>query len=350
MNLVKESLRNFRGYIPKQAPCEIKLDANEGKNILLEEVFNEGILLNKDFALNFYPDSNSTQLREEISKYVDAKPTNIVAGNGSNELIELIIKTFLDKDEIVLSFIPTFHMYAVFSQIYSAKFIGVKSNEDFSLDIEKLIKKANEVNPKVIFISNPNNPTGYLIKKEELVRLLESTNSIVVIDEAYFEFCSETMVKEINHYENLIILRTLSKAFGLAGIRLGYMVANENLIEILNGVRSPYNVNYISQYLGIQALKNRDKILTYAELVKQERKILERKLDELGLKSYKSYGNFLFASSDINNLGDKIAEKGIQIRGYSGNLDGFYRITIGNKQENEIFIKILEEIIEDEKS
>jgi len=350
MNLVKESLRDFRGYIPKQAPCEIKLDANEGKNILLEEVFKEGIILNKDFALNFYPDSNSTELREEISKYVNVKPSNIVVGNGSNESIELIIKTFVDKGEIVLSFVPTFHMYAVFSQIYSAKFIGVESNEDFSFDIKKLINKAKEVNPKVIFLSNPNNPTGYLTERKDLIELLENTNSIVVIDEAYFEFCSMTMVEEINRYDNLIILRTLSKAFGLAGIRLGYIVANEKLSEILNGVRSPYNINYLTQYIGIQALKNKDKLLAYAELVQQERDGLEQKLIDFGLTTYKSHGNFLFAKSDIKNLGDKIADKGIQIRGYAGNLDGFYRITIGNQQENEIFIKILGEIVENEKS
>ncbi len=349
MNLVKESLRDFKGYIPKQAPCEIKLDANEGKNILLEEVFGEGILINKDFALNLYPDSNSTQLREELSKYVGMKPSNIVAGSGSNELIELIIKTFADKNEIILSFVPTFHMYAVFSQIYSTKFIGVESNKDFSLDMNKLIEKAEELNPKIIFVSNPNNPTGYLSKKEDLIRLLESTDSIVVIDEAYFEFCSETMVKEINNYENLIILRTLSKAFGLAGIRLGYMVANERLIEILNGVRTPYNISYLSQYIAIQALKNRDKILSYADSVRQERESLENKFSELGFEIFKSYGNFIFAKSDIINLGDKIAEKGIQIREYSGDLDGFYRITIGDKKENKIFIKILEEIVKNEK-
>lgn len=349
MREVKESLRDFKGYIPKQAPCEIKLDANEGKNLLLEDVFGEGILIDKNFELNLYPDSNSTLLREELSKYVDTSPSNIVVGNGSNELIELIIKTFADKNDIVLSFVPTFHMYTVFCQINSAKFIGVESNKDFSLDMNKLIEKDKELKPKVIFISNPNNPTGYLTKKEDIIKLLESTDSLVVVDEAYYEFCSETMVKEINNYDNLIILRTLSKAFGLAGIRLGYMIANEKLIEILNGVRSPYNISLLSQYIAIQALKNRDKILSYAESVKQERDCLEKKFNELGFEVFKSYGNFIFVKSDIIDLGNKIAEKGIQIREYSGNLDGFYRVTIGDKRENEIFIKILEEIVKNEK-
>lgn len=350
MDLIKNSIKNLKEYKPNKIPYQIKLDANEGKNILLKELYKEGLKFDEDFNINFYPDNDATLLKKEISKYLNINTTNIVAGNGSSEMIELIIKTFVDKDEIILSFKPTFGMYSVFSQIYSAKFVCIESNEDFSLDINKLITKAKEIKPKVIFLCNPNNPTGYLIDKKDIIKLLQNTNSIVVVDEAYMEFAKGSMVDEILKHENLIVLRTLSKALGLAAIRLGYILSNEQIIKIINKVRSPYNLNAITQYIGAKALQNKDKIFDYIEDVKKEREFLYKKLSRLGIKTYKSYGNFLFFNSNIKNLFDKLAKDGILIRKFSGELDGFYRVSVGYKNENRAFIKSLKEIIKNENS
>lgn len=350
MELVKESIKNLKEYKTNNIEFKIKLDANEGKNILLQDIYKEGIKFNEDFNLNFYPDNDSYILKQEIKKYLNVNISNIIAGNGSSEMIELVIKTFVDKDEIILSSIPTFSMYSVFSQIYSAEFVGVKSNEDFGVDIEQLIKKAKETNPKIIFICNPNNPTGCLINKNDIKKLLENTNGLVVVDEAYMEFAYGSMVDEILNYENLIVLRTLSKALGLAGIRLGYMIANQKIIDVINKVKSPYNLNSISQYIGVKALENKDKIFEYIEEVKNEREFLYKELNGIKIKVYKSYANFIFFKSDIKNLYEKLIECGILIRKFSDELEGYYRVSVGNKSENRIFIKILKEIIENEKS
>lgn len=350
MELVKNSIRDLKGYSTKEIPFKIKMDANEGKNILLQDIYKEGIKFDEDFNMNFYPDNNAAILKKELSKYINIDVSNIAVGNGSSEMIDLIIKTFVDKDEVILSFVPTFGMYSVYGRIYSSKFVGIESNNDFSLDIEKLIQKSKELNPKIIMICNPNNPTGYLIKKEEIKRILENTNALVVVDEAYMEFADESMVDEIGNYENLVVLRTLSKAFGLASLRIGYMIANEEVIEVINKVRSPYNLNAISQYIAVKALKNKDKVFDYIDEVKKERELLYKKLNSLGILAYKSYGNFIFFNSKIKNLSEKLIQKGILIRKFSEELKGYYRVSIGYENENKAFIKALKEIISYENS
>ncbi len=343
MKLVKENIENINKYEPNKKPYSIKLDANEGENIFFSDIGDE-------LKLNLYPDGDSSLLRDEIGKYLNVDPNNIVAGNGSSEMIELVMKAFIDKGDIILSFIPTFSMYHIFSQIYSAKFIGINSNENFVQDVDVLIEEAKNIKPKIIFICNPNNPTGYLMNKYEIKKLLNNTDSLVVVDEAYIEFAQGSMVEYISEYENLIVLRTLSKAFGLAAIRVGYMVSNKHIIDIINKVKSPYNLNSISQYVGVKALREKEKMFQYVEEVKKERKYLYNKLKKLPIEVYPSNGNFIFFKSEVSKLDEKLNEKGILIRSFSKDLENHYRVTVGNRWENEEFIKSLKEILENENS
>lgn len=350
MKCVRKDLQDFKGYVPKQAPCEIKLDANEGKNLLLELAFPDGILLDSSHELNLYPDSMAYELRAELAEYVGYSWDNIVIGNGSNELLETVLKTFLEPGGTVMSFLPTFHMYSVFTQIYGGKFVGIESEPDFSFDYDKLIAEAQDLKPDIIFIANPNNPSGYLTPRNDLIKLIESVDCMVVIDEAYYEFCGESIIDQVNYYDNLIILRTLSKAFGLAGLRIGYLIANKKLAGIIDGIRTPYNTSNLSQYLAILGVKHRDQLLTYAETVKSERTRLAERLKELGFTTYKSYGNFVFVHTLIPAFGEKVGAEGIQIRDYSSQMSGFYRITVGDCADNNAFIEIVERIVENEKS
>lgn len=350
MDLIRNNIKSLEEYKPNNMPYRIKLDANEGKNILFQDINKTGIQFSEEFDINLYPDSEASLLRTEIGKYLNINPDNIVAGNGSSEMIELVMKTFIDKDDIILSFVPTFSMYPIFSKIYSAKFIGIKSNDDFSTDMDVLIRIAKEINPKVIFLCNPNNPTGYLTDKNEIKKLLENVDSIVVVDEAYIEFAGDSMVEEISQYKNLIVLRTLSKALGLAAIRLGYMISCQEIIRVIMKVKSPYNLNSISQYIGIEALKNKDKIFKYVEEVKIERDYLYGELIQLPLKVYKSDTNFIFFKSDVDGLSKKLEKEGILIRSFSGDLEGFYRVTVGSRWENEEFLKSLKGILKNENS
>lgn len=338
----KKSIESLKGYTVSDIKYGIQLDANESKNYL----FQNGISIN-DIEINLYPDNQAKVLRNEISKYIGVDSNFILEGNGSSELLELLVKTYVDKDEVILSFEPSFSMYKIYSQIYGTSFIGVPSNTDFSIDMDLMIDYAKKYNPKLIFICTPNNPTGYLIPKEDIIKLLDHTNALVAVDEAYMEFTNglTSMVDEMDNYNNLVILRTMSKAFGLAGIRLGYLIGNSEIIETLNKVKSPYHLNVLSQYVGAKAF-------SYIELVKKNvnevqfrRKVLADELFKLGFVIYPSYGNFLFVQSKIENLFDLLKAKGVLIRSFSNELQSYYRITIGTKEENEVLVYRLKEII-----
>jgi histidinol-phosphate aminotransferase len=346
MDLAKDSIKNLKKYNTNKIQYKIKLDANEGKGLLFQDICKNL----SDFNMNFYPDNEACNLKEEIKNYLDVDPSNIVVGNGSSEMIDIVIKTFVDKDEFVLSFTPTFSMYSIYSQMHSAKFVGVECNENFSVNIDKLIEKSKDIKPKVIFLCNPNNPTGYLLTKTDIKKILDNTNSIIVVDEAYMEFAEESMVDEINNYNNLIVLRTFSKAFSLAAIRVGYMIANESIINIIEKVKSPYNLNTISQFIATNALKNKNRVFDYIENIKIQRDYIYTELNKMGIKAYKSYGNFIFFSCNIDNLLRKLSNKGILIREFSQGLKGYYRVTVGEKNENEEFLNTLKEIVLNENS
>lgn len=339
MDWVRADINGLKVYKESSSPYRIKLDANEGENILFMDISDIDLQILYD--INRYPDSNADMLRHEISKYIGVNKDNIIAGNGSNAMIELVMKTFIESGDKVLSFVPTFGMYNIFSKIYNAEFIGVKSDEDFSLNMNSLIEKMEEIKPKLIMICNPNNPTGYLIPRAEIIKLLEDTDSLVIVDEAYIEFAEGSIVGEVENYKNLIVLRTFSKAIGLAGIRLGYMVSNIEIVNWVNKVKSPYNTNSLTQALGIIAMKKKDRISEYVQKVKSDREVLYIKLKQQGIRVYPSSSNFLFFHSDIKDLYKKLKEDGVLIRKFSGELEGYYRVTVGDRYENEEFIKSL---------
>lgn len=353
MSWVRDDIKNLKEYKENNSPYKIKLDANEGENLFFKNINDIDLEALND--INRYPDSSAEKLRKKIGENIGIQPENIVAGNGSSEMIELVMKTFIEKGDKILSFVPTFSMYGIFSKIYGGNFIGVEGKgsglkiinprEDFSLDIDILIDKAKEINPKIILVCNPNNPTGYLIPRDDIKKLLEKTNSLVVVDEAYIEFAEGSMIDEIDKYENLIVLRTLSKAIGLAGIRLGYMVANIDIINWVNKIKSPYNLNSLTQTFGIMAINKSDLVDDYIEREKKERERLYNELIKLGVKAYKSNTNFILFYSEIIDLNEKFQEKGILIRAFGGDLKGYYRVTVGSEYENNEFIKSLKEIL-----
>ncbi len=358
MKWMRDNIKDLKEYKLDNDPYRIKLDANEGENFLLKDLDNADMkFLNN---INRYPDSSRQVLKEEIGKYVGVNPENIITGNGSSEIIELLMKTFINKGDKVLSFIPTFSMYSIFTKVYGGEFVGLEGQEfasknigprdDFSLNIDLLIEKAKEINPKLILLCNPNNPTGYLIPSQAIKKLLESVDSFVIVDEAYIEFAEVSMVAELEDYQNLIVLRTFSKALGLAGLRLGYMVADVNIVKMVSKVKAPYSLNALSQAFGLMALKNKTLIHKYVENIKFEREKTFIRLKELGLKTYPSSANFILFYSQVEDLSEKLKSEGILIRDFSGYLDKYYRVTIGNKYENSQFVKSLEVVLKNEKS
>lgn len=338
----KQSVKELQPYVVNPVVCSVKLDANEGNKDLFKDLIKD---IGDDFYLNLYPDDNYTQLKEAIVNYIGCKIENISVGNGSSELLDLCVKTFVDTNELILSLDPTFSMYSIYAKIVNSRYIGAGEGNDFTINVDDVIKSIEENDPKLTIICNPNNPTGTTIKRDDVLRIVKSTDNVVIVDEAYMEFSDESVVDEIENYDNLIVVKTMSKAFSMAGIRTGYLIANEELVKTIEKVRPPYNLNSISALLATKALKQKDKMLSYVENLKVEREKIYEKLLDMGVKAYKSGANFVFFSSPIDNLAEKLIDNDVLIRKFGGKLDNYYRVTVGSPKENEAFLNAMKKIV-----
>ena len=338
----KQSVKELQPYVVNPVVCSVKLDANEGNKDLFKDLIKD---IGDDFYLNLYPDDNYIQLKEAIVNYIGCKIENISVGNGSSELLDLCVKTFVDTNELILSLDPTFSMYSIYAKIINSRYIGAGEGNDFTINVDDVIKSIEENDPKLTIICNPNNPTGTTIKRDDVLRIVKSTDNVVIVDEAYMEFSNESVVDEIENYDNLIVVKTMSKAFSMAGIRTGYLIANEELVKTIEKVRPPYNLNSISALLATKALKQKDKMLSYVENLKVEREKIYEKLLDMGVKAYKSGANFVFFSSKVDNLAEKLIDNDVLIRKFGGKLDNYYRVTVGSPKENEAFLNAMKKIV-----
>lgn len=289
-----------------------------------------------------YPDTDSRKLTQAIASAYGVEENNVTCGVGSDELIDCILSSTLEMENKVLAPHPSFSMYAQFTLLNNGQFIPIPLKPDFTYDVEAILVGIKTYKPKVIFLCNPNNPTGSLLKVEEIKRILEEAEGIVVVDEAYAEFygCTESMVSFINDYKNLIILKTFSKAYALAGARVGYAVASSELIDLINTVKAPYNLSIFSQEVATWAISNKALYQANIDKIIEERTIFSEGLQALGIKVYPSYANFIWTE-----LSDKayrcLEENKIYIRKINYQNQNYYRITIGTPEENEALLKVL---------
>ncbi|MEG1835422.1 MAG: histidinol-phosphate transaminase [Oscillospiraceae bacterium] len=330
-------IKNLIPYNPVTVSYAIRLDANESfvtpNEEIKEEILNEIAKL----QLNRYPDPYAVEACSGFAQYFSVHPENIVAGNGSDELISIIMTVFLQKGDKVLSLSDDFSMYSFYTSLVDCKNIVIQKNDDYSVDIDKIINTANEKSARIIIFSNPCNPTGRVIKREDLRRLIKSVNSLVVLDEAYMDFSDESMLCEFANYDNLIILKTCSKAIGMAGIRLGFAIANNDLINVLKAAKSPYNVNVISQKICSVLFSHNDYIDNSIKRVLESRDSLYSQLDALSnelsnpFTVIKPHTNFVFMKyKDADKLHNYLTINSISVRFISGGL----RITAGRNYEN----------------
>lgn len=298
--------------------------------------------------LNRYPDPSATALREQLADYVGVDADQIICGCGSDEIMSMLNQTFINPGDVVISHAPSFSMYQIWSVIGGADFIWVPDNDDLYPDVENIINTAKLKNAKLIYLCSPNNPTGSLLPRHDVIDILEETNALVILDEAYIEFKKEGDLTDIvNEYNNVIVLRTLSKAFGLAGIRCGYAVGPKPLIDMMYKVKSPYNLNKLTQAAAVIALKHRDMLLKNVEILNSERQRLYEFLK--GLKGvtrvYPTASNFIyFEVPDGAPLYDALLDEGILVKylkhDVSDDVDHI-RLTVGSPEENDAVIKVL---------
>lgn len=342
--LIKPNIRSLRAYQAEEIPCRIKLDANESPYSAISGQ-RSAVSFQKNLqTLNRYPDPQAASLRKLMAKGLKVKPQNILHGNGSDELIYNLITVFGGP---VLYPVPTFSMYGIISQALGERKIAIPLDDKFDIDTDAFVKSIKRRNPKLLFLSSPNNPTGNCFSEDRILKIIRQSKGLVIVDEAYQPFSDKrSFIPLIKKYENLIVLRTLSK-IGLAGLRVGFMIAGTDIINEVNKVRLPFNVNSLSQKVAIEALQSKNKLRSDIRLIISERKRLFKELVKMeGLRPYPSDANFIFFKvEDGDRVHSGLLRKGVLIRNMKGVADGALRVTVGTPAENAAFLKALKQIL-----
>ena len=334
-------------YSVPEIDCDIKLDGNESPFELNPEIKNEIAEKLLSISLNRYPDPNATELKKSVSGFYKLPEDNILFGNGSDELIQMLIEGFTGKTGTVLVPKPTFSMYKLTSLLMDKNVIEVDLDQNFDIDLDTILKYTEEKDPDLYFFSTPNNPTGNSFSSEKIVSVLNSAEGLVVIDEAYFDYHGETFIPYLKKYENLVILRTMSK-IGFASIRLGILFASAPVVNELNKARLPYNINSLTQLIAKVAINNYELLEANFSKIKEQRALMYKELKRLpGINVFPSDANFfLIRVPDADSYFNKLIEKSILVRNFNGapGLDNCLRVTIGSSQENSQFLKAFSSI------
>jgi histidinol-phosphate aminotransferase len=345
---LNDKIRELKPYEPIKGSYRIRLDANESFIGLPESVRSKMLDAAAQIPYNRYPDSKAAELCTRFAEYYGVNPENVTAGNGSDELISVICNAFLMRGETMMTVAPDFSMYRFYASVSEAYCVEYQKKPDLSIDVDELISAVNSHNANMLLFSNPCNPTSLGLNREEVRRLIRSVQALVVLDEAYMDFWDQSLIQEADQYDNLILLRTCSKAFGMAGIRLGFAVANPTLTNALKAVKSPYNVNSLTQKIGSiilgecelhrQAL---EKIIASREELYEEIRRIEQKYPQ-ELHAYSTVTNFVLIRLDeAGEIYQKLLNEGIAVR-FMGD---FLRVTAGSHEENSEFIQAFEKAV-----
>lgn len=345
-SFVRAEIRQLVPYEAKHLPECIKLDANENPFPwpagMREALFSERL------AFNRYPDAMAQDLKKAIARYTQTPPEGILVGNGSDELIQLILMTFGGLGKSVILHPPTFGMYQVSAHLTNTAVVEVPLLNGLELNTEQMLTASLSPDAHVLIICNPNNPTGSLFPRAEILRLVRESGKIVVVDEAYAEFSEETLIPEIDNYPNLVILRTFSKSFGMAGLRLGYLLGQPKTISLINRVRQPFNVSSFGQKAGILALDYLGEYQTQIQQIKDETQRLLEGLTQLpNVVVYPTRANFiLFKPENPDGWAAELLKRGFLVRnmGVLPVLGKCLRISAGLPEENEGFLRAIREI------
>jgi histidinol-phosphate aminotransferase len=345
-----EKFSSIGGYQkPELVEDSIKLDSNE--NYVIPKQFQSDMIsaAKKNSDVREYPLGGVERLIDTISKFVKMPSSMIGVGNGSDQILDLILSNFASKQTKVLTSNPTFGFFEERCKLYSIPLIAIPFSDDMKLDIKEFIKQSK--NADILYLDSPNNPTGFQFTKSELQKLVKSFTGLVIIDEAYGEFSEYSLSSMIKTQNNLIVVQTLSKSFGLAGLRLGYFIASKKFTETFMSVlQYPYPVSTITIESGIHALE-KSKIMTdTVSTIKIERKRIIETLQTFdAFEVFDSKANFVLfdAHGAYKRIYSALAEQGISIRklGKIGNHDGCLRVTIGTKEMNSKFLLAIRDLL-----
>jgi histidinol-phosphate aminotransferase len=333
--LARRDLKMTDAYRPAPPGGEAKLDANESPWNLPEGVRKKLLRWLEDGEnLNRYPDSDNSALREAAARHWAVEPGNVTCGVGSDQLIDMLCAVFLEPGDKVVTQKPTFGMYIVSARFHHGSCVSVPAGYD-SGAADELLRAAERERAKIIFLCRPNNPTGRGMSEDGVRRLLDGARCVVVVDEAYGEFAGYSLIEWTRRYPRLVVLKTLSKAFGLAGARVGFAVADESVIQLLDVVKPPFNMPTISQMLAVWALEESGEFLARAGRLADSRDLLRESLAGLDwLEAEPSEANFIYIKS-ARDVAAILDAGGVSSRRFAKSGDMYcVRVSVGTDEEN----------------
>ncbi|NOX42992.1 MAG: histidinol-phosphate transaminase [Gammaproteobacteria bacterium] len=349
---IRSDIRALSAYTVPDPGKLIKLDAMENPYTWPDELVTEWLEILKHIPVNRYPDPNANDLKAALRSNMNV-PSNmdLMLGNGSDEIIQIILMAVSGTDRVVLSPQPSFVMYNLIATYAGLKYVGVPITNNFELDMDAMKQAVKQHRPAVIFFAYPNNPTGNFFKRQDILEILEISDGLVVIDEAYHAFANCSFLEDLNEYDNLLVMRTLSK-MGLAGLRLGLLAGHKKWLSEFNKIRLPYNINALTQKSTEFALNHGAIFSEQTRNICNDRDQMFDKLNKIeGITAYPSSANFILfrtPKGQSNIVFETLKSKGILIKNLGSAdklLSDCLRVTIGTPEENKRFLGVLSGII-----
>lgn len=349
-SLIRTEIQALHAYHVPPSTGFIKLDAMENPYLLPQMLRDEVARMVADAAINRYPDAGAHELKAHIRSVTNLPSgMDVLLGNGSDEIIQVLAMAVAKPGAVLLSVEPSFVMYKMIAAFTGMRYVGVPLTQDFSLDLQATLDAIKREKPALVFLAYPNNPTGNLFDAEAIKRIIEATPGLVVVDEAYYAFASDSFIPQLAHYDNLLVMRTFSK-LGMAGLRLGFLAGSKAWLEQLEKLRLPYNVGVLPQLVASKLLQHHDVLLAQAASIKQERTRLMSGLNAItGVKAYPSEANFiLFRVAKATQIFEGLKQRGVLIKNLNGGhpaLTDCLRVTVGTPEEGARFITALQDSI-----
>jgi histidinol-phosphate aminotransferase len=352
--VIRPEIQAMHAYPVADASGLVKLDLMESPYGLPKELADEIGRIVASLSLNRYPVPTARRLRTLIREVMHVPGgCEVLLGNGSDECIQYITAAIAREGAVVMAPTPSFAMFSMYALFFRLRFAGVPLREDFSLDIEAFLAAMESNQPSLVWIAYPNNPTGNAFPIADIERIIRAAPGLVVIDEAYQPFAGATFMPRLDEFENLVVMRTVSK-IGMAGLRLGYVCGRPEWIEAFNKTRSPFNINVVTEAVAIKLLENKRVLDGQAARILQERERLWPELQRMkGLKVYPSVANFFLARVEGpkgagTRIFDSLKAQGVLVRDFSGGhpqLENALRLSVGTPEENRILVAALREAL-----
>ena len=348
--LIKKEVCEQEGYRADIAPHRTRMDANESPFLLPPLLKRELFKEMKNVSLNRYPEPGAPLIRKRFAKHYGVADDMVMIGNGSDELIQILCTALVNSSSVVMVPTPTFVMYRIIALNTGHAVAEVPLNASFDLDLGAMLSRIATNAPVLTFLSYPNSPTSNCFSEKSVAAIVEASTGIVVVDEAYGSFAGKTCLRLLKKYDNLVILKTLSKV-GLAAMRIGFLIGSPPLVRELDKVRLPYNINALSQVAAGFYLDHIDTFLGQTSEIIASREELLSSLGKIaGVHPFPSDANFIFFSCDFDtdNIYSILAQEGILIKNLNspGVLKNCMRVTVGSREENEEFLKVLKKILQ----